>query len=69
MTRLRRIRFAALDRAGARMLYIEGGRAVALERVAGDGAVSTSEILDWVAVFGYLGVTFFVMWRVLIAQK
>ncbi len=31
--------------------------------------MSTSEILDWVAVFGYLGVTFFVMYRVLLADR
>jgi hypothetical protein len=31
--------------------------------------MSTSEILDWVAVFGYLGVTLFVMYRVLLADR
>jgi len=28
-------------------------------------SLEISQILDWVAVFGYLGITLFVIWRVL----
>ena len=28
-----------------------------------------SQLLDWIAVFGYLGITIFVAWRVINTQK